>query len=81
MQALKLTLIAKLAVCDDADIVDDAVDLTEDMPQRSGRERISSRISCIPDGSRPFVGSSRISSFGKPSIAEAMPKRCFMPRE
>ena len=31
MQALKLTLIAKLAVCDVADIVDDAVDLAENV--------------------------------------------------
>lgn len=31
MQALKLTLIAKLAVCDDAYIVNDAVYLAEDV--------------------------------------------------
>ena len=35
----------------------------------------------MPAGSRPFVGSSRISSFGLPSSAMAMPSRCFMPSE
>ena len=40
-----------------------------------------SRSSLIPAGSRPFVGSSRIKSFGLCSIAWATPKRWRIPRE
>ena len=40
-----------------------------------------SRTCLMPAGSRPLVGSSRISSLGKPSRAAARPSRCFMPRE
>ena len=41
----------------------------------------SRRISSIPAGSRPFVGSSRMSSEGLRASAMAIPRRCFMPRE
>ena len=41
----------------------------------------SRRISSIPAGSRPFVGSSRMSSEGLRANAMAIPRRCFMPRE
>lgn len=40
-----------------------------------------SRICFIPAGSRPFVGSSRISSSGLHIMALAIPRRSFMPRE
>lgn len=46
-----------------------------------GKERINSRSSSIPTGSRPFVGSSKISRRGLFKIAIAIPNRCFMPRE
>ncbi len=42
---------------------------------------ITSRISLICGGSRPFVGSSRISRSGSPSIACAIASRCRMPCE
>ena len=50
---------------------------------RSADERspISWRISRMPIGSRPFVGSSRTSSSGSPRRAPAIPSRCFMPIE
>ena len=41
----------------------------------------SRRISLIPAGSSPLVGSSRMSSEGQRTSAMAIPKRCFMPRE
>ena len=50
-------------------------------PYSSGRERIRERISCIPAGSRPFVGSSKSKSRGFPKRALAMPRRCFIPNE
>ena len=46
-----------------------------------GKERINSRSSSIPKGSRPLVGSSRIKSWGLFSNAIAIPSRCFIPRE
>ena len=49
-------------------------------PSRPSR-RISSRTSRMPAGSRPLLGSSRISSCGDLSRAAAMPRRCFMPSE
>lgn len=42
---------------------------------------MTSRISRICGGSRPFVGSSRISRSGMPSMACAMASRCRMPWE
>ena len=39
------------------------------------------RISLIPNGSRPFIGSSRINNSGLCIIAAAIPKRCFIPNE
>ena len=45
------------------------------------RSRSSSRISTIPAGSSPFVGSSRISSSGSDRRAAAIPRRCFIPSE
>ena len=44
-------------------------------------ERIIARISCIPAGSSPFIGSSRISSSGSPSRHAATPRRWRMPIE
>jgi hypothetical protein len=37
------------------------------------------RISALPTGSSPFVGSSSSSRWGSPSSAAAIPSRCFMP--
>src|SRR5919108_3329746 len=45
--------------------------------RRSMRARTSRR----PSGSRSAVGSSRMRSFGRPRIAWAIPRRCFMPFE
>ena len=45
----------------------------------SAMERITRRISTIWGGSRPLVGSSRISSSGRPSMAWAMASRWRMP--
>ncbi len=45
------------------------------------RDRIMSRISSIPPGSRPFIGSSRISSWGSPRRQAATPRRWRMPME
>ena len=63
----------------------------EDLPSPRARERtvtpsalsrrISARMSAIPAGSRPLVGSSRISKYGSLSRAAARPRRCFMPSE
>ena len=39
------------------------------------------RISTIPAGSSPLVGSSRMRSEGFANKAAAMPSRCFMPSE
>ena len=47
----------------------------------SARLTIIARISCIPAGSSPFIGSSRISSSGSPSRHEATPRRWRMPIE
>ena len=44
-------------------------------------DRIMSRISCIPAGSSPFMGSSRISSWGSPIRQAATPRRWRMPIE
>ena len=47
----------------------------------STRPRIMSRISCMPAGSRPFIGSSRMSSWGSPNRHAARPRRWRMPME
>jgi glucose-6-phosphate-specific signal transduction histidine kinase len=47
----------------------------------SAIQKLRARISTMPAGSEPFVGSSRISSLGSASMAAAMPSRCFMPSE
>ena len=39
------------------------------------------RIQWMPSGSRPLTGSSKIRIGGSPSMAAAMPTRCFMPSE
>ena len=44
-------------------------------------ERIMSRISCMPAGSSPFIGSSRIRSCGSPIRQAATPRRWRMPIE
>ena len=45
------------------------------------RDRIISRISSMPAGSSPFIGSSRMSSWGSPSRQAATPRRWRMPIE
>jgi len=45
----------------------------------SASERIRSRTHRTPSGSRPFTGSSKISTSGSPSSAPAMPSRWLMP--
>ena len=45
------------------------------------RDRIMSRMSSMPAGSRPFIGSSRISSSGSPRRQAATPRRWRMPME
>ncbi len=42
---------------------------------------MSSRISWMPAGSSPLVGSSSSTSLGRPSSAAARPRRCFLPSE
>ena len=44
-------------------------------------ERIISRMSCMPAGSSPFMGSSRISSWGSPIRQAATPRRWRIPIE
>src|ERR1700682_692077 len=44
-------------------------------------DSMSARTSRRPSGSSSAVGSSRIKSFGRPRIAWAMPRRCFIPLE
>ena len=39
------------------------------------------RIQMMPSGSRPFAGSSRITTGGSPSSASASPRRCAIPSE
>ena len=48
---------------------------------RSASPRMVARISWMPAGSSPLVGSSKISSSGSLSRVAAMASRCFMPRE
>ncbi len=43
--------------------------------------KISSRISMIPCGSRPFIGSSSSRKSGSPQSAIAIPSRCRIPSE
>src|SRR5699024_9544074 len=45
------------------------------------KDRIKLRISFIPIGSNPLVGSSNISSFGLWRSALAIPSLCFIPKE
>ena len=51
------------------------------LPRSSHSTRMKSRTSAMPMGSRPLMGSSRISSSGLCITARAMASRCFMPRE
>ena len=44
-------------------------------------DRIISRMSCMPAGSSPFIGSSRISSWGSPIRQAATPRRWRIPME
>lgn len=74
------------ACVEDADAVADALNVGKNMVEKRmavclpARARIS-RISRRPRGSSAEVGSSQMRSFGSPSRAWAMPRRCFMPRE
>ena len=61
-----------LRICDEIRIV---------IPNSWDNRLSSSRISLIPKGSSPFIGSSRISSSGLCMMAAAIPRRCFMPNE
>ena len=47
----------------------------------SASDRMRPRISTMPAGSSPLLGSSRMSSSGAASSAAAIPSRCFMPSE
>ena len=47
--------------------------------RRGARSTISARMSAMPAGSRPLVGSSSTISSGSPISAAATPSRCFMP--
>ena len=49
------------------------------VPPRSAKSRSSPRIQAMPSGSRPFAGSSRISTSGRPTSACAIPRRCRIP--
>ena len=51
------------------------------MPRSRLSETIKSSIRFVPSGSRPSVGSSRMSSLGSLMSSSAMPSRCLMPRE
>ncbi len=73
---------------DDADIVCQQGDLGEDVagdqdrfPALMAGVRMKARISAMPIGSKPLMGSSRISRSGSCMTARAMARRCFMPRE
>ncbi len=57
--------------CDDSSTV----------PPRSAYSRSRSRIQRMPAGSRPLAGSSRISTWGSPIRAVAIPSRWRMPSE
>jgi hypothetical protein len=48
---------------------------------REACSRTIPRIQAMPGGSSPFVGSSRISTSGSPSSAEAIARRWRMPIE
>lgn len=45
------------------------------------KSKIICLISWTPDSSNPFIGSSKINSFGFSMIACAIPSRCFIPSE
>lgn len=51
------------------------------MSNMRGRFLTRVRISWMPEGSSPLVGSSSRSNGGLPMRAAAMPRRCFMPSE
>src|SRR4029079_9920619 len=55
--------------------------LTRTVLPCSPSDRIVLRISRMPAGSRPLVGSSKMSISGSLSSVAAMASRCFMPRE
>src|SRR5665647_2241990 len=55
--------------------------LTRTVLPCSPSDRIVLRISRMPAGSRPLVGSSKMSRSGSLSSVAAMASRCFMPRE
>ena len=54
---------------------------TKTVMPSSASDRMRSRISTMPAGSSPLVGSSRIKRSGEANMAAAMPRRCFMPSE
>ena len=56
-------------------------ELKKTVHPRSRRPRISARTSRRPSGSRPDIGSSKITSSGSLISAWAMPTRCSMPFE
>ena len=55
--------------------------LTRTVRPSPARRRIVWRISWMPAGSRPLVGSSKIRRSGDLSRVAAIARRCFMPRE
>ena len=75
------------AAVDDRDVVADLLHLVEQVRREHHRpplvheERTNPRNSWMPAGSRPLVGSSRISSSGSASRQRARPSRWRMPCE
>ena len=67
-------------VTDLLDFVEQVAGEQHDVPF-SASERSNWRISRIPAGSSPLVGSSRITKRGRCTSAIASPTRCFMPVE
>lgn len=53
----------------------------DDRSALGGEPRDSSRTSRVPSGSRPFVGSSRMTMRVSRTRVSAMPNCCFIPSE
>ena len=75
------------AVVDDRDVVADLLDLVEQVRGEQHRASLGDEAAdhaaklVMPAGSRPLVGSSRISSSGSASSARATPSRWRIPSE
>lgn len=86
-QIVDRALTDDVAAVDDGDRVAGPFHLVKEMEESITvrpsltRLRIISRISSMPAGSSPFIGSSRIKSFGSARRQAAMPRRWRMPME